>query len=393
MQTKPKVKVFHITTVDLAIRFLMINQLLFLKSKDYDVSTICSPGPWVSDIERSGIRVKQISMTRRITPLKDFVSLVRLVKYLREQKPDIVHTHTPKAGLLGTLAARLARVPIIIHTNHGFYFHENSSWLPKHIFMWMERTVAWNAHLVFSVNKEDMATAEREHIMPISKMKYFGGWVNLDKFNPKRFSEEFIVSKKKELGIPNGVPVIGVMARLVEEKGYFQLFEAMKKVIVKFPDAILLSVGFFEPEKKDGFHPDIVGKFGIQNNALFLGERTDVDEILPLMDIFTLPSWREGIGTSILEASAMELPVVSTNVRGCREAVDDGVTGILVPHKNGDLLAEALIWMLEHPKDAKLLGEAGRKKMETEFDERFVFERLEREYKKLVQANLIKRDV
>ena len=390
MQAKSQTKVFHITTADIALRFLLLNQLLFLKNKGYDISAVCSPGPWVSEIERSGIRVKQISMTRRITPLRDFTALVRLIQYFREQKPDVVHTHTPKAGFLGTLAARLARIPIIIHTNHGFYFHENSSWLHKQIFMWMECIIASNAHLVFSVNKEDIVVAGEKHIAGPNKMKYFGGWVNIDKYNPNRFSKEFVISKKKELGIPDGVPVVGIVARLVREKGYFDLFEAMRTVVLKFPSALLVSVGFTEPEKKDGFQPEIASKYGIENNTLFLGKRTDVDEILPVMDVFTLPSWREGIGTSILEASAMELPVVVTNVRGCREAVDDGITGKLVPHKNGDMLGEALISMLEHPKEAKFMGKAGRLKMEKEFDERIVFERLDREYKRLIQTKLKK---
>src|SRR3989338_7129662 len=197
MQTKSQIKVFHIATADIALRFLLLNQLLFLKNKSYDVSAICSPVPWVSDIEQSGIRVKQISMTRRVTPLQDFTALIRLIKYLREQKPDIVHTHTPKAGFLGTLAARLVRIPIIIHTNLGFYFHENSSWLHKQIFVWMERIISWTAHLVFSVNKEDMVVAEEKHIADPNKMKFFGGWVNIDKYNPDRFSEEFIINKKK----------------------------------------------------------------------------------------------------------------------------------------------------------------------------------------------------
>jgi len=390
MKEKSQTKVFHIATADIALRFLLLNQLLFLKNKGYDVSAVCSFGPWVFEMEQSGIRVKQISMTRRITPLQDFTAFIRLIKYLREQKPDVVHTHTPKAGFLGTLAARLARVPIIIHTNHGFYFHEHSPWLHKQIFIWMERIIAWNAHLVLSVNKEDIVTAGEKHIAGPNKIKYFGGWVNIDKYSMNRFSKEFVINKRKELGIPYGVPVIGVVARLVREKGYFELFEAMRMVVAKFPNALLVSVGFVEPEKKDGFLPEIARKYGIWKNTLFLGERTDVDEIFPLMDVFTLPSWREGIGTSILEASAMELPIVATNVRGCREAVDDGITGKLVPHKNGDMLAEALIWMLENPKEAKSMGQAGRRKMEIEFDERFVFERLDVEYKRLVQTKLKK---
>ncbi|MDP2735279.1 MAG: glycosyltransferase, partial [bacterium] len=183
-------------------------------------------------------------------------------------------------------------------------------------------------------------------------------------------------------------PVIGIVARLVREKGYFELFEAMQKVVAKFPNAVLLAVGFAEPEKGDAFKPEIAREYGIWGNTKFLGARMDVDELLPLMDIFTLPSWREGIGTSILEASAMARPVVATDVRGCREAVEHRVTGLLVPYRNSKKLGEALLWMLEHPQEARRMGEASRKKIEREFDQELVFERLDREYKRLVEKKL-----
>ena len=140
-----------------------------------------------------------------------------------------------------------------------------------------------------------------------------------------------------------------------------------------------------EPEKKDGFDPSIVKEYGIEDNVLFLGERTDVHELYSIMDVFVLPSYREGIGISLLEASAMKRPIVATDVRGCREAVDDGKTGILVPRKNSEKLAEAILWMLSHPAEAAAMGERGRQKVEREFDENIVFERIEREYERVMK--------
>lgn len=383
------IKVCRVATVELAIRFLLFNQIRYLQERGYDMSVVCSPGVWIQEIEQYGISYYPVFMTRRITPFQDFIALLRLIWYFRKEKFSIVHTHTPKAGFLGTIAARLVRVPIIIHTNHGFYFHEHSPWLKKQLFVWVERIIAWNAHLMFSLDKEDIVTAKQEHIADEKKMKYLGGGINLERFNPERFSKEFIAQKKQGLGIPEGVPVIGIVARLVREKGYFELFEAMKEVIARFPGVVLLSIGFVEPEKKDGFDQNIAKEYGIEKNVRFLGMRTDVDELYPLMDVFTLPSYREGIGSSVLEASAMMRPIVATNVRGCREAVDDRVTGILVPYQNSRKLAEALLWILEHPEEARRMGEGGRRKIEREFNQQLVFERLEREYQRLIKEKLV----
>jgi len=385
---KKSIKVCRVATVEFAIRFLLLSQIRHLQKNGYDMSVVCSPGEWIQEIEQYGISYHPIAMTRNITPFRDLIALWKLVRYFHKEQFSIVHTHTPKAGFLGTIAARIVGVPIIIHTNHGFYFHEFSSGFKKQLFMWMERIVGWNADVVLSLNKEDMVTAEKEHIVASEKMKYLGGRVDLQRFNPERFSVSFIAAKKKELGLPDNVPIIGIVARLVREKGYFELFKAFKLVQAKFPNAILLVIGFAEPEKKDGFDPSVVQQYGIKSNVRFLGARMDVEELYPLMDVFTLPSHREGIGTSILEASAMRLPVVATNVRGCREAVENEKTGILVPHKNSKKLAEALIRILENPQLAKKMGEAGRKRVEEQYDERLVFERLEREYSRLVQEKL-----
>ena len=161
-------------------------------------SMVCSPGRWVPDIEKKGIRVHTISMTRSVTPFHDLLSFWRLIRYFQKEKFTIVHTYTPKAGLLGSWAAAITRVPIIIHSNLGFYFHEHTPWLKKQFFVWIERFTTLFADIIFSVDKEDIATAREKHIGNPKAHRYLGGWVDLKRFNPERFSLSFVEQKKKE---------------------------------------------------------------------------------------------------------------------------------------------------------------------------------------------------
>jgi len=388
LKTK-KIKVCQVSGIPLAVRFLLLNQIKNLQKQGYDVSVVCSPDKWIKEIEQEGVPVKPIKMTRRISPFLDLITLIKLIFYFRKQKFDIVHTSTPKPGFLGALAAKIVGVPIIIHSNFGFYFKKDSSWFNKKLFLLIEKTTAKYCDLVFLVGRSDIKTALKENIYPSDKIRYLGGWVDLDRFNPDRFNQEFVERKKRELKINDQAKVIGINARLVRDKGYYELFKAFSEVLKEFPQALLLIIGPEEPEKKDRINPDLVFKeFGIEKNVLFLGERTDVDEIYPLMDVFVLPSYREGVGISVLEALAMERPVIATDVGGIPDSVEHLKTGILIPSKNTDKLMKSLIFILNNPDQAKKLGQEGRKKIIKEFNQEFVFERMGREYHRLISEKL-----
>lgn len=383
-----KIKICHIANTDMAVKFILLNQLKFLENEGYDVYAVCSPGKWIKDIKNRGIKVKTINFKRRISPISDLICLFKLFFYFKKEKFDIVHTHTPKPGLLGQLAAKLAGTSIIINTIHGFYFNENSSFLKRRFFIFVEKIAAWCSDFIFSQNKEDIETAIKEGICSSQKIKYLGNGINLQKFNPDKFSKSFIGKKKKELEIESQRKIIGTIGRLVKEKGYLDLFEAFKMVLEELPETLLLIIGPREPEKKDRLNHTIIKKFGIKKNVVFLGERVDVDELYPLMDIFVLASHREGFPRTIIESSAMAKPVIATNIRGCREAVKDGKTGILVPLKNPEKLAETIIYLLKNPERAKKMGEEGRKRIEKEFDERRIFDRIKKEYQRLIEEKL-----
>ncbi|MBA7549452.1 hypothetical protein ES705_41933 [subsurface metagenome] len=189
-------------------------------------------------------------MKRKISPISDLIALFQLISFFKKEKFDIVHTHTPKAGFLGRLAAKIADVPIIIYTIHGFYFQEGDTWLKRKFYILLEKIAANFSDLIFSVNKEDIETAIKEKICNPDLIKYLGGGIDLSRFNPERFPQEFIENKKQKLAFDPSKKIIGIVARLVEEKGYLELFDAFKKVLEKLPEALLLIVGPLELEKK-----------------------------------------------------------------------------------------------------------------------------------------------
>lgn len=384
--TKSHLKICHVASVDITLRFLLFSQLKYLQDVGFEVWAISSPGKWTKEIEDAGIRFQSIQLRRKVfTPFEDFIALIQLFLLFRKEKFSLVHTHTLKASFLGQLAAFFAGVPARIYTIHGLDFQGVPVLWKRILFRFLERIIARIVDVAFSVNKEDIEMALEKKIYPKEKLQYLPLGIDLTRFNPDRFSPEFCNKKKKELGMPLDARIIGIVARLVREKGYFELFEAFAQVLKQFPNTVLMVVGKEEPEKQDSFSLQTeIRRYGIAKHVHFLGERTDVEELYPLMDVFVLPTWREAIGISILEASAMRRPVVATAIRGCREAAEHGKTAILVPPKNPQSLARTVIAILSHPELAKKMGEEARKKVMREFNGEIIEKELKQEYDKLL---------
>ncbi|MFA5878133.1 MAG: glycosyltransferase family 4 protein [Candidatus Staskawiczbacteria bacterium] len=385
---KRKIKICYVTSVDLTLKFILLNHLKFLKNEGYDVYTVCSPGKLLKDVMAEGIKIKTITFKRKFSPMSDIIAFLKLYFFFKQEKFDIVHTHTLKPEFLGQIAAKLAGVPIIINSLHGFNFAEDTPKIKKKIFTLIEKIAARYSSLIFSISRKIVKSVVNEKVCKREKIKYLGDGISVFRFDPSKFSKEFILNKKKELGIDPGKKVIGIVARLVAEKGYLDLFQALKTVLVKHPETLLLVIGQEEPEKRDNIDSKIVKNYQIENNVLFLGERNDVEELYPLMDIFAFPTHREGLGVALLEASAMMIPVIATNTGGCPEVVDDGKTGILIPLKNVEKLTEAILYLFNNPEKAKKMGQNGRQKILREFDERLVFSILGKEYRRLIDEKL-----
>lgn len=385
-----RLKVAHITTVDMSLRYFLLNQLHCLQQAGYKVTAISSPGPEVPVLEAAGIHHIPVPMSRRaFTPLADLVALWRLYRVIRRECFTIVHTHTPKAGMLGRLAAKLAGVPVVVHTNHGFIFHERSSRFWRCFFITLEKVAAGCSNLVFSVNNEDIETAICEGVYAPEKIVSLGkGGIGIDivSFDPRRFSPSDIVRKRIEVGVPEGVRIVSFVGRLVVEKGLLEFLQAARIVLKNCSSVRFLVIGPIDREKPDSLTPEIAHDYGVAEACIFTGMRWDMPELYALMDVFVLPSHREGFPRSSMEASAMGVPCVVTDVRGCREAVEHGRSGLVVPLGDVQALADAIIELLTDQEKALRMGEEGRCMALERFDERPVFDKVKAEYVRLLQV-------
>lgn len=372
------VKIVHVCAVEFTARHLLLPQCEYIRDLGHDVGFVFSPSEKADELRRRGFRVKEISISRQISPL-DVASICELAAYFRREKPDIVHTHTSKGGVVGRVAARLAGVPHIVHTIHGFPFAEGQPRAKYMLYATIERWVAKFTDVLLSQSREDVDTATRLGIVARrGAPMYIGNGIDLSRFSRERFSAAQTDEIRSSLGIGDE-PVLTTIARLTLEKGYAELVEALS-CCTGLPWTAL----FVGPD--DGAQSAIqhmVDQHGLTERVRILGQRNDVDKLLAITDVFVLPSYREGVPRSVIEAQAMGVPAVVTNIRGSREIVIHGQTGLIVPVRRPAELAEALSRLLENPSLRQQLGQAAERHARACFSETQVFKRIAAVYAEL----------
>lgn len=374
----------HVTTVDLSLRVLLAYQLRRFIDEGFDVVGASAPGPDVAMLEAAGIRHAPIpALTRSWTPATDARALGQLTGLFRRERPAIVHTHNPKSGVLGRVAARVARVPVVLNTVHGLYANPA---LPPGRRWVVDRSERWamrlSNHELFQ-SQEDLDRALAERMVRPSKASWLGNGVDLRRFDPAAVDAERVAALRSSWGIGENERVVGTVGRLVREKGYEDLVAAFEQLRVR--GARFVAVGPSEPSKDDALSPDLLARAD-RAGVVFhgAGEPADMAAIYAAFDVFVLASHREGMPRSLIEAQAMRRAVVATDIRGCREVVDDRVTGTLVPAKDPAALTSAIRSMLEDPARAWAMGERGRERALDRFDEDAVVERTLRVYRRLM---------
>jgi len=376
-------KVAHITTVDASLKFLLLNQMLSLKKEGYSVTGISLPGADVAAIEEAGIPHIPVRMTRNLTPLADLVSLWQLYRVMRRERFSIVHTHTPKAGLLGQLAARMAGVPLVINTLHGFYFHDHMAAPWRYFYMAIEKIAAHCSDRIFSQNEEDLHTAIREGICKPEKIRLLGNGINIREFDPARVRAADIVATRKRFGIPADAPVVGFVGRLsARRKGFLDFLAAARELSDRLPDVHFLIVGDPDKGKADAVEPSIAETYGVAERCHFAGRipNSDLPPIYKVMNVLALPSLFEGLPRVVMEAAAMGVPAVATDVKGNREAIEPGRTGLLVPLGDVQALAAAMERILTDARLTSGMSREARCLAVERFDEERVFATIKAEY-------------
>lgn len=383
-------KVLVVTHIDRSVQLLLANQIRWLEQAGFTVHVVCSDGPYGKSLKESGMNVKTVPMLNRMNPLVNIQSVWRLYRLLRREKYDAVHVHTIAAGILGRLAARFARVPLILYTFRGFAFYPGASWWVKPFNLFWERLCFSFTDFIFSQSQQNLDRAIRHGVIDPQRSTVLGNGISLEEFTTS--TPDCAVAIRQHLGIPEASPVVGIVCRLVKEKGVGELFQAAERITRDFPDVVFLHVGDVPPMDRSGFgkqFQEVAGKGSHSARFVFAGFQREIAKFYQAMDIFVLPSYREGMPRSIMEAMASGKPVVATDIPGCRDQVVEGETGYLVPVGDSEKLANAILKLLQDPAQARAMGEAGKRRAMKLFDERAVFERLVQTYRKLASDKLI----
>jgi glycosyltransferase involved in cell wall biosynthesis len=365
-------RVCQLCAVDFTLDKFLLPLVDGMTAQGWDVVSVCSDGPAIPRLRQSGYAIQTVAIPRSLNPLRLIGPTLRLYRLFRKERFDLLHAHTPVAALIGRVAARLAGVPMIVYTAHGFYFHDEMPRWKRRLFVEMERLGAWFTDLLFTQSSEDAQTAVNEKLLSIERVLAIGNGVN-----PARFEQGARLPRDKvraELGLPLEAPVIGMVGRLVTEKGVREFLAAAERVAAEFPQAHFLLVG----ERLESDHADPVddalahAKSRLGARLVLPGMRKDIPDLMGAMDVFCLPSYREGMPRTIIEAMMSGLPVVATDIRGSREEVVANDTGLLVPTRDAAELAKTFARLLTAPAEARAMGEAGRRRALQLYDERKV---------------------
>jgi glycosyltransferase involved in cell wall biosynthesis len=291
---------------------------------------------------------------------------------LRRLKPDIVHTHNPKPGVYGRLGARAAGVPVVVNTVHGLYTTRDDR-LPRRAAVYgLERVAASCSDAELIQNLEDLETLARLRI-PRSRLHLLGNGIDLGRFQVDATTAESRRRLRADWGVAADQVLVGAVGRLVWEKGYAEIFGATRLLRTRLPEARFVIAGPVEPGKADAVPASALAE-AERDGVILLGYRADVEQVYAALDVYVLASYREGFPRSAIEAAAMGLPVVATNIRGCRQVVDDGLTGLLVPPRDERALAAAIEHLARDPQLRASMSRAAVAKARREFDERRVID-------------------
>lgn len=377
----------RITTVPISLEKLLAGQLRYM-SQFYRVVAVSSEK---DNLERLGQKEKvatfHVHLTRKITPIADFKALIRMYFYFRKTKPAIVHTHTPKAGTIGMLAAKLAGVKIRLHTVAGLPLLEETGTKRK-ILNAVEKLTYACATKVYpnSVGLKDIIIQSR--FCQPNKLKVIANGssngIDTEYFSRKHFSEDTLSQLQKQLGIQSEDFVFVFVGRLVKDKGINELIQAFCRLPQEQHPVKLLLVGDYESDL-DPLQPNTLAQITSNPNIISTGFQTDVRPYFCLSHALVFPTYREGFPNVVLQAGALDLPGIVTNINGCNEIIVPGKNGLIIPVKEENAIFDAMQFFIHHPQETSAMKKNAREMIETRYKQAVVWEAIRQEYQILEQ--------
>ena len=366
-------RTLNICNIDAMAYKLLLPWLKGLQRDAAEVHVACCCGPYAGQLKAEGVILHDIPMRRRWNPFAHFRALVEMVRVLRSEFFDVVIVHSAVGATVGRFACLLTGTRPVMYVVHGMFVTENTRLLARIVYSSIEKILSFVTNTFQFVSQEDLVATRRSGLVKERQQSAWGcGGVSVDLYRP---DAEIRQTVRERCGIPAESIVVGIVARIVREKGFREFFEMAREVAKGDHDVTFLVVGDSLPSDRDGISTELrqwVLEEGIEQRFVFTGHTDSVGEYLKAMDIFALPTYREGFPRSVLEAMATGLPVVATNVRGCREAVVDGDTGILVPAKDSVALRAAVLCLIKNDELRHRMGDAGRRRVVANFDEKLM---------------------
>jgi glycosyltransferase involved in cell wall biosynthesis len=382
------VKICRVVTVPLTFQTLFREQIEYLSGQGFDLTLVSSPGPALEELSRLlDLICYPVNISRKPQIGRDLVSLFTLLNLFVRKRFDIVHSTTPKAGLLTAVSSFLARIPVRIHTFTG------QVWVGmKGVSRRIVRQCDWIiGHLSTHCYADSLSQRDfliDEGLVSASKIRVLGpgsvGGVSLTRFRSEIHRGEQALRTRHELGVLEESLVILFVGRVTKDKGIVELVEAFQRLQKSQPNIELILIGPFEPDR-DPLPEQTLNEINTNNKIHTVGFSTQPEKYMGAADIFCLPSYREGFGSVVIEAGAMELPTVATRVTGLVDAVVDGETGFLVPPKNIEALSTALAKLLSTPEIRYRMGKTARQRAIREFDSQVINQIVAEEYRRLVE--------
>lgn len=411
-------KLLRITTVPISLKTLLKGQHRFMSQNGFDVLGVSSSGNALNEVaQNEKIAVYTVEMTRIISPLKDIKSLWSFYKLCKRERPAIVHSHTPKAGIVGMLGAKLAGVPIRLHTVAGLPLMEATG-RKRRLLDFVEKLTYSCATKVYPNSKglydfilENNFTAE-EKLKVIANGSSNG--IDTTYFSAQAITQEQIITLKTGLGIHENDFVYVFVGRLVGDKGINELVEAFGRLEIRnqklgigeegseldkqlttisnFQSPIssckLLLVGPLETDL-DPLLPETSKNIEENPNIIAVGYQNDVRPYFAISNALVFPSYREGFPNVVLQAGAMGLPSIVTNINGCNEIIEEGINGLIIPPKEIMALQNAMISLLEDKNVYKNLKNNARQMITSRYEQKLVWEALLSEYQDLLVGSKI----
>ena len=375
-------KLIRITTVPVSLKVLLQGQLKYM-SNYFDVLAVSSNMRELEELAaQEEVRTYAVDMTRSISPLKDFLSIIKLFLLFRKEKPDIVHTHTPKAGFAGMTAAWFARVPHRLHTIAGLPLEESKGFKRK-LLLAVEKLTYRFAHHIYPNSKGLVDFIISNKLCPENKLKIIGNGSS-NGIDTKYFSSNALIKAQAlklqdAYKINNDDFVFCFVGRIVKDKGIVELHKAFTSFVETNEKSKLILVGSFENEL-DPLPNDIIDSIKNNPKIIMAGYKNDIRPFLELADLFVFPSYREGFPNVVMQACCFNLPCIVTNIYGSNEIISNNINGLVIEKKNSNALYEAMKELANNPTLLKRFGENARDNIVEKYDKEKQWELIYEEY-------------